>query len=146
MAQNDCILETRRLVKEFKGFVAVDEVNLRVQRGQIHALIGPNGAGKTTVFNLLTKFLIPTRGQILFNGRDITAEQPASSSFLAIIRSSVKYGSTIKPSPTSIFAAASVCSLSGSNVIGSPITSSLIHSVSRASRAKRAVRIACSAS
>ena len=87
MAQNDCILETRRLVKEFKGFVAVDEVNLRVQRGQIHALIGPNGAGKTTVFNLLTKFLIPTRGQILFNGIDITRERPAHIARRGIIRS-----------------------------------------------------------
>ncbi|MDP3083630.1 MAG: ABC transporter ATP-binding protein [Rubrivivax sp.] len=87
MAQTDCILETRRLVKEFKGFVAVDEVSLRVQRGQIHALIGPNGAGKTTVFNLLTKFLIPTRGQILFNGRDITAEKPAQVARRGIVRS-----------------------------------------------------------
>ena len=87
MAQDDCILETRRLVKEFKGFVAVDDVNLRVRRGQIHALIGPNGAGKTTVFNLLTKFLIPTRGQILFNGRDITAEQPAQVARRGMVRS-----------------------------------------------------------
>ncbi len=87
MDQADCILETRRLVKEFKGFVAVDEVNLRVRRGQIHALIGPNGAGKTTFFNLLTKFLIPTRGQILFNGRDITAERPAQVARRGIVRS-----------------------------------------------------------
>ncbi len=87
MAQNDCILETRRLVKEFKGFVAVDDVNLRVQRGQIHALIGPNGAGKTTVFNLLTKFLIPSRGQILFNGHDITPEKPAQVARRGIVRS-----------------------------------------------------------
>jgi branched-chain amino acid transport system ATP-binding protein len=83
----DCILETRGLVKEFKGFVAVSDVNLRVQRGQIHALIGPNGAGKTTVFNLLTKFLIPTRGSILFNGHDITMEKPAQIARRGIIRS-----------------------------------------------------------
>ena len=83
----DCILETRSLVKEFKGFVAVDGVDLRVQRGQIHALIGPNGAGKTTVFNLLTKFLIPTRGQILFNGKDITTEKPAQVARRGIVRS-----------------------------------------------------------
>jgi branched-chain amino acid transport system ATP-binding protein len=83
----DCILETRGLVKEFKGFVAVSDVNLRVQRGQIHALIGPNGAGKTTVFNLLTKFLIPTRGSILFNGHDITLEKPAQIARRGIIRS-----------------------------------------------------------
>jgi len=84
---SDWILETRGLVKEFKGFVAVSDVNLRVQRGQIHALIGPNGAGKTTVFNLLTKFLIPTRGAILYKGHDITLEQPAQVARRGIIRS-----------------------------------------------------------
>ena len=73
----DVILETSDLTKEFKGFVAVDKVNLRVRRGTIHALIGPNGAGKTTCFNLLTKFLTPTSGQILFKGIDITGEAPA---------------------------------------------------------------------
>ena len=72
------ILETRGLTKEFKGFVAVDNVNLQVRRGTIHALIGPNGAGKTTCFNLLTKFLTPTRGPILFKGVDITGEKPAA--------------------------------------------------------------------
>jgi branched-chain amino acid transport system ATP-binding protein len=87
MADNDTILETRSLVKEFKGFVAVNDVSLRVRRGHIHALIGPNGAGKTTVFNLLTKFLIPTRGQILFNGHDITIERPAQIARRGIIRS-----------------------------------------------------------
>ena len=83
----DFILETRELVKEFKGFVAVNGVNLGVQRGQIHALIGPNGAGKTTVFNLLTKFLIPTRGQILFNGKDITSQKPAQVARQGLVRS-----------------------------------------------------------
>lgn len=83
----DVILETRNLTKEFKGFTAVNDVNLRVQRGHIHALIGPNGAGKTTCFNLLTKFLVPTSGQILFNGRDITAEKPAQIARQGVIRS-----------------------------------------------------------
>jgi branched-chain amino acid transport system ATP-binding protein len=81
------ILETRGLIKEFKGFVAVNGVDLRVQRGQIHALIGPNGAGKTTVFNLLTKFLIPTQGQIVFNGHDITSEKPSQVARRGIVRS-----------------------------------------------------------
>src|SRR6266705_4727878 len=81
------ILETKQLTKEFKGFTAVSEVNLSVQRGHIHALIGPNGAGKTTCFNLLTKFLVPTAGQILFNGRDITAARPAQIARQGIIRS-----------------------------------------------------------
>ena len=83
----DTILETRGLTKEFKGFVAVNQVDLKVQRGHIHALIGPNGAGKTTCFNLLTKFLIPTRGQILFNGADITNESPARIARRGVIRS-----------------------------------------------------------
>ena len=68
----EMILETEDLTKEFAGFVAVNGVSLRVKRGTIHALIGPNGAGKTTCFNLLTKFLSPTRGRILFKGNDIT--------------------------------------------------------------------------
>lgn len=83
----DVILETRHLTKEFKGFTAVNDVNLRVQRGHIHALIGPNGAGKTTCFNLLTRFLVPSSGQILFNGRDITQARPAQIARLGIIRS-----------------------------------------------------------
>ncbi len=84
---SDIILETRDLTREFKGFVAVNQVNLQVQRGHIHALIGPNGAGKTTCFNLLTKFLAPSSGQILFNGIDITMEKPAQVARLGIIRS-----------------------------------------------------------
>jgi branched-chain amino acid transport system ATP-binding protein len=83
----DVILETRNLTKEFKGFTAVSDVNLQVQRGHIHALIGPNGAGKTTCFNLLTKFLVPTSGQILFNGTDITGLKPAQIARMGIIRS-----------------------------------------------------------
>ena len=87
MSAAEFILETRDLTKEFKGFVAVSRVNLKVRRGSIHALIGPNGAGKTTCFNLLTKFLIPTGGQILFDGLDITPEQPAAIARRGIIRS-----------------------------------------------------------
>jgi branched-chain amino acid transport system ATP-binding protein len=83
----DIILETEGLTKEFRGFVAVNDVSLRVERGQIHALIGPNGAGKTTCFNLLTKFLAPTRGKIAFNGVDITGDQPAQIARRGIIRS-----------------------------------------------------------
>lgn len=81
------ILETEQLTKEFKGFTAVDSVDLRVKRHQIHALIGPNGAGKTTVFNLLTKFLIPTRGTITYNGEDITNIKSAEIARKGVIRS-----------------------------------------------------------
>src|SRR5438105_1543536 len=81
------ILEARGLTKEFKGFTAVNDVNLKVRRGSIHALIGPNGAGKTTCFNLLTKFLEPTSGAILYNGSDITREPPAQIARRGVIRS-----------------------------------------------------------
>ncbi|MBL8486838.1 MAG: ABC transporter ATP-binding protein [Rhodocyclaceae bacterium] len=84
---DDLILETQGLVKEFKGFVAVNGVDLKVRRGAIHALIGPNGAGKTTCFNLLTKFLEPTGGSIRFNGADITRERPAQIARRGIVRS-----------------------------------------------------------
>ena len=87
MNQQETILETRNLTKEFKGFTAVSDVNLKVRRGSIHALIGPNGAGKTTCFNLLTKFLEPTTGTILFNGIDITREKPARIARRGVIRS-----------------------------------------------------------
>ncbi|HWZ46183.1 MAG TPA: ABC transporter ATP-binding protein [Candidatus Saccharimonadales bacterium] len=83
----DTILEARNLVKEFKGFVAVNDVSLKVTTGKIHALIGPNGAGKTTVFNLLTKFLAPTRGTIHFKGQEITREQPAAIARRGMVRS-----------------------------------------------------------
>lgn len=83
----DTILKTIGLGKSFKGFAAVSDVNLEVGRGSIHALIGPNGAGKTTCFNLLTKFLEPTSGQILFNGLDITKERPAQIARRGFIRS-----------------------------------------------------------
>ncbi len=84
---DDMILETEDLTKDFAGFVAVNGVSLHVCSGTIHALIGPNGAGKTTCFNLLTKFLRPTRGRILFKGRDITAMQPADVARLGLVRS-----------------------------------------------------------
>ena len=84
---DDIILETRGLTKEFKGFVAVDNVNLKIKRGSIHALIGPNGAGKTTVFNLLTKFLPVTSGQILYKGQDITHQAAAQTARSGMVRS-----------------------------------------------------------
>lgn len=84
---SDSILETEGLTKEFRGFAAVSDVSLRVKRGTIHGLIGPNGAGKTTCFNLLTKFLPPTRGAIRYDGRDITALKPADVARLGLVRS-----------------------------------------------------------
>ncbi len=87
MSTSEYILQTEELTKEFKGFVAVDKIDLRVRRGTIHALIGPNGAGKTTCFNLLTKFLKPTSGRILFAGVDITNEPPAAIARRGVVRS-----------------------------------------------------------
>jgi branched-chain amino acid transport system ATP-binding protein len=84
---DDILLETRGLTKEFAGFVAVNDVSLRIRRGAIHALIGPNGAGKTTVFNLLTRFLPATRGAILYKGEDITRERPADIARRGVVRS-----------------------------------------------------------
>ncbi len=84
---DDIVLKASGLVKEFKGFRAVDGVNLEIARGTIHALIGPNGAGKSTCFNLLTKVLAPTSGGIHFEGRDITGLSPANVSRLGIVRS-----------------------------------------------------------
>jgi branched-chain amino acid transport system ATP-binding protein len=81
------LLETRALVKEFRGFRAVAGVDLRVAEGTVHALVGPNGAGKTTLFNLLTGFLTPSSGQILYQGRDITGRQPEQIAHLGIARS-----------------------------------------------------------
>src|SRR5512145_276291 len=83
----ELILETEDLTKDFAGFVAVNGVDLRVRRGTVHALIGPNGAGKTTVFNLLTKFLAPSAGAILYNGEDITRERPAQVARRGMVRS-----------------------------------------------------------
>jgi len=83
----DTILETDGLTREFSGFIAVDSVALRVRQGTIHALIGPNGAGKTTCFNLLTAFMPPTRGKIMFKGRDITGMKPAMVARLGLVRS-----------------------------------------------------------
>jgi branched-chain amino acid transport system ATP-binding protein len=84
---SDFIIQTEGLTKEFKGFVAVNNVNLKVRRGTIHALIGPNGAGKTTCFNLITKFLPPTRGRITYNGADITSDKPYEIALKGLVRS-----------------------------------------------------------
>jgi branched-chain amino acid transport system ATP-binding protein len=84
---DDLILETRGLTKEFRGFAAVQGVDLKIRRFTIHALIGPNGAGKTTTFNLLTKFIEPSAGRILFNGRDITGARPADIARSGLVRS-----------------------------------------------------------
>ncbi|MBA2777931.1 ABC transporter ATP-binding protein [Billgrantia kenyensis] len=83
----EAIIETRRLTKSFRGFKAVNDISIRVEPGTIHALIGANGAGKTTCFNLLTKFLEPSAGSILYKGRDITRLKPDQVARLGMVRS-----------------------------------------------------------
>jgi ABC-type uncharacterized transport system ATPase subunit len=109
------ILAADGLTKEFKGFFAVNGVDLRVRRGTIHALIGPNGAGKTTCFNLLTKFLSPTRGTITYKGNDITSMSPADIARLGLVRSfqiSARFRRSFRTSRRSRMSA-SPCSASG---------------------------------
>jgi branched-chain amino acid transport system ATP-binding protein len=86
-AEPRVVLSARGLGKDFSGFTAVNAVDLDVQHGRIHALIGPNGAGKTTVFNLLTKFLQPTRGRITLLGQDITHSRPDRVARMGLVRS-----------------------------------------------------------
>lgn len=81
------VLGTRRLSKRFKGFTAVDNVDLSVKKGHIHALIGPNGAGKTTLFNLLTRFTEPSAGEIHFNGHSVCALPPREVARRGMVRS-----------------------------------------------------------
>ncbi|WP_398476378.1 ABC transporter ATP-binding protein [Tardiphaga sp.] len=87
MSASEIVLEAKQLSRKFMDFVAVDNVNLKVRRGHIHALIGPNGAGKTTCFNLLTRFLPPSAGQIFYNGNDVTKQSPARLSRQGMVRS-----------------------------------------------------------
>src|SRR3546814_2100856 len=87
MASDEYVLETKGLTKEFKGFFAVRDVDLRIRKGAVHALIGPNGAGKTTVFNLLTKFLTPTAGRIYYKGEEITRAGPPDIARKGLVRS-----------------------------------------------------------
>ncbi len=83
----DPILEVKGLTRRFGGFLAVDNVDLSVREGSIHALIGPNGAGKSTTFSLLAKFLQPTSGSIRFKGEDITFVKPSRVAKRGLVRS-----------------------------------------------------------
>ena len=66
------LLEAKNLRKQFGGLVAVEDVSISIREHSLHSIIGPNGAGKTTLFNMISGVLRPTRGQVLFKGRDIT--------------------------------------------------------------------------
>jgi branched-chain amino acid transport system ATP-binding protein len=81
------ILETHQLSKDFRGFRAVNRVDLRVMEGSVHALVGPNGAGKTTLFNLLTGFLKPSEGRIMLFGKDVAGQTPEQIARHGVARS-----------------------------------------------------------
>lgn len=82
----DPILEVRNLRKEFGGLVAVNDVSFQVEPGQIRAIIGPNGAGKTTLYNLISKFLVPTSGEIIYKQKRIDTLPPYKIANLGISR------------------------------------------------------------
>jgi branched-chain amino acid transport system ATP-binding protein len=81
------VLSAQGLSKEFRGFRAVDDVDLEVPEGGVHALVGPNGAGKTTLFNLLTGFLKPTEGRITLGTRELSGRRPEQIARLGVARS-----------------------------------------------------------
>jgi branched-chain amino acid transport system ATP-binding protein len=76
MGETPPILQTQGLTKRFRGFVAVDGVDLSVRAGSIHALVGPNGAGKTTLFNMLSGFVRPSAGRVMLRGEETTHLAP----------------------------------------------------------------------
>jgi len=80
------LLEARNLTRRFGGYAAVSAMNLRIERGTIHALIGPNGAGKTTMFNLITGVLPPSEGQILIDGVDVSGSRPDRIARRGVVR------------------------------------------------------------
>jgi len=86
-AEAPVVLEVTNLSKSFGSIVAVEELSMVLRRGTITALVGPNGAGKTTVFNLLTKFIIPDRGSVRLNGRELVGLSPSRIAQAGIVRS-----------------------------------------------------------
>ncbi len=80
------LLELQGVTKIFGGLVAVDNLSLSIEKGQIYGIIGPNGAGKTTVFNCITGVYKPEKGKVVFKGKDITGLQPHVIANLGIVR------------------------------------------------------------
>lgn len=82
----EILLETKDLTMEFYGLKAISGLNLRIEKGLIHAIIGPNGSGKTTLFNLISGIYNPIKGKIFFNGQDITGQSPFKIAEMGIAR------------------------------------------------------------
>ena len=81
-----CLLEIRKLTKDFGGLRVINELDLDVRQGEILGIIGPNGAGKTTLFNVISGFLAPTSGRVMFRGEDITGLKPHVIAQKGIVR------------------------------------------------------------
>lgn len=82
----DVILKTENLYKKFGGVVAVDDVSFELKQGEFLGIIGPNGSGKTTLINLITGFVKPTAGKVIYKGMDITGKMPYRIASLGIAR------------------------------------------------------------
>ncbi|WP_226580828.1 ABC transporter ATP-binding protein [Halobacillus litoralis] len=80
------LIETKQLTKKFGGLVAVNEVDFTIEKGKINAIIGPNGAGKSTFFNLLSGSHLPTSGQVIYKGKDVTKLSPNKMAELGVAR------------------------------------------------------------
>lgn len=80
------MLEVNNVTKKFGGLIVLSNINIRVEKGEICGLIGPNGAGKTTLYNIITRNLNPTSGNLTFMGRDITKLKPHRVNHLGISR------------------------------------------------------------
>ncbi|MEN3184269.1 MAG: ATP-binding cassette domain-containing protein [Atribacterota bacterium] len=80
------LLVTKELTKRFGGLVAVNEVNLRIEENETLGIIGPNGSGKTTLFNLLSGFFVPTKGKVIFQGKDVTRLSPEERVRMGMVR------------------------------------------------------------
>ncbi len=80
------LLETKKCQMTFKGLQAVKDFSVTLEEGKIYGLIGTNGAGKTTAINMLSGLLVPTSGQILYEGKDITGMQPHKVAKRGIVR------------------------------------------------------------
>lgn len=83
---NEVLIETQQLTKSFGGLVAVDDVNYKVSEGEKCGIVGPNGAGKTTLINLISGYLKPTKGKVLYCGKDVTKLKPFKRVELGIVR------------------------------------------------------------
>ena len=82
MTEEQYVIEMRNITKQFGDFKANDEINLKIRKGEIHALLGENGAGKSTLMNVLSGLLQPTSGEIYMNGQAVKITSPTRANQL----------------------------------------------------------------